>query len=191
MDPPPSGWITSFDADSGTVRWKFHVPAPVVAALTPTAGGITFAGDQLGNFYALKSSDGSRLLTVPTGGSVSGGIITYTAGGKQYVAVTSGNVSRTMWVTTGLPHIVIYSLPGSQPDPVFAASGRDEKIERGGGVFVRTCAACHGFGGVGGTAPPLKGVGKRLTADELAAQVRSPARHPRARALPCLPSIRV
>jgi alcohol dehydrogenase (cytochrome c) len=178
MDPPPSGWITSFDASSGKVRWKFHAPAPVVSAITPTAGGVTFAGDLLGNFYALRSSDGSPLLTIPTGGSISGGVITYTVNGRQYVAITSGNVSRTMWVSAGLPHIVIYALGGAQADAALAASVGNVKAERGAGVFVRSCAACHGFGGVGGTAPALKGVGKRLSADELATQLRAPRKTP-------------
>jgi len=41
-------------------------------------------------------------------------------------------------------------------------------------VFVRSCAACHGFGGVGGTGPALKGVSKRFSAAELAEQIRAP-----------------
>ncbi len=68
MDPPPSGWITSAEAATGKVRWKFHAPAPVIAAITPTAGGLTFAGDQLGNFYALRSSDGTGYVQGCHGG---------------------------------------------------------------------------------------------------------------------------
>jgi glucose dehydrogenase len=178
MDPPPSGWITSFDANSGKVRWKFHAPAPVVSAITPTAGGVTFAGDLLGNFYVLRSTDGVVLSTIATGGSISGGVITYAVGGRQYVAITSGNVSRTMWVTAGLPHIVIYALGGAHADAALAASVADVRVERGAGVFVRSCAACHGFGGVGGTAPALKGVARRLSAGDLASQLRAPGKTP-------------
>lgn len=174
MNPSPSGWITSVNADTGAVRWKFHAPAPVVSGITPTAGGVTFVGDVAGTFYALRSADGSVLFSKPTGGGISGGIITYTVSGKQYVATTSGNLSRTMWVSSGLPHIIIYTVGDTPPDAGLVASGGNASIERGGGVFVRSCAACHGFGGVGGTGPSLKGIGKKLSAAELAGQIRSP-----------------
>jgi cytochrome c553 len=156
------------------VRWKFHAPAPVVSGITPTAGGVTFVGDLLGTFYALRSSDGAVLFSANTGGGISGGIITYTIGDKQFVATTSGNLSRTMWVGSGLPHIIIYTVGEVPADAALAISGGNPGIERGGSAFVRSCAACHGFGGVGGTAPALKGVGKRLSATELAAQIRAP-----------------
>lgn len=174
MNPTPTGWITSVNADTGAVRWKFHAPAPIVSGITPTAGGVTFAGDVAGTFYALSSSDGSVLFSKPTGGGISGGVITYTVAGKQYVAITSGNLSRTMWVSSGLPHIVIYTVGDVPPDAGLVASGGNASTERGGGVFVRSCAACHGFGGVGGTGPALKGIGTKLSATELAGQIRTP-----------------
>ncbi len=176
MNPTPSGWLTSVNADTGVVRWKFHAPAPIVSGITPTAGGVTFVGDVAGTFYALRSSDGSVLFRAPTGGGISGGIVTYTISGKQYLAVTSGNLSRTMWVSSGLPHMIIYTVGDVPPDAGLAASGGNAGIERGGGVFVRSCAACHGFGGIGGTGPALKGVAKRLSAAQLTGQIRTPRR---------------
>ncbi|MEP7243131.1 MAG: PQQ-binding-like beta-propeller repeat protein [Gammaproteobacteria bacterium] len=176
MNPAPSGWLTSVNADTGALRWKFHAPAPIVSGITPTAGGVTFFGDVAGTFYAVRSSDGSVLLRTPTGGGISGGIVTYTISGRQYVAVTSGNLSRTMWVSSGLPHMILYTVGDVAPDAGLAASGGSMAIERGGGVFVRSCAACHGFGGGGGTGPSLKGVGKRLAAEQLAGQIRAPRR---------------
>ncbi len=46
-----------------------------------------------------------------TGGAIGGGIATYTAGDRQYVAVTSGNASRTLWRTTGAPTLILFGLP--------------------------------------------------------------------------------
>jgi alcohol dehydrogenase (cytochrome c) len=174
MTPAPSGWITSVNAETGAVRWKFHAPAPVVSGITPTAGGITFVGDLLGTFYAMRSSDGAVLFSTNTGGGISGGIITYTVSGKQYVATTSGNLSRTMWVSSGLPHIIIYTVGEVPADAALAISGGNAGVERGGSAFVRSCAACHGFGGVGGTGPALKGVRERLSTAELTEQIRAP-----------------
>lgn len=107
-----SGWVTALDAGSGAVKWKFHAPQPVISGVTPTAGGVVFVGDVAGNFYAFDAATGKALLTYPTGGGIAGGVITYGIGGKQYVATTSGNVSRTTFKTTGSPTIIIMALNG-------------------------------------------------------------------------------
>src|SRR3954469_11181066 len=38
-------WVMALDADQGKVKWKFAVQAPVVAGVTPTAGGLLLTGD--------------------------------------------------------------------------------------------------------------------------------------------------
>lgn len=105
-----SGWVTATDAGTGKVKWKFHTPQPVVAGVTPTAGGVVFTGGLAGNFFVLDAQTGQVLLKYPTGGGLAGGVITYAVGGKQYVAMTSGNVSRTTFKTTGSPKIIIMAL---------------------------------------------------------------------------------
>ncbi|HEV7715506.1 MAG TPA: PQQ-binding-like beta-propeller repeat protein, partial [Steroidobacteraceae bacterium] len=184
-DPVPSGWITSVDADSGKVRWKFHVPAPVVSAMTPTAGGIVMAGDVSGHFYALRSSDGQVLFRSDTGGGVSGGIVTYTVNHKQYIAITSGNLSRNMWKSPGLPHIIIYSLPEVSADTALAPPDAD----RGRAIFARACAVCHGASGVGAaTGPALKGISVRYSSNSLLDQIRDPKALPGS-AQPTMPKL--
>lgn len=112
--PPPgatsTGWLTALDARTGQVRWKFHAPEPIVAGVTPTAGGIVFNGDLAGNLYAFDDSTGKVLLTRKLPGAIAGGIVTYMVHGKQYVAATSGNISRTTFQTTGSPTLVIMAL---------------------------------------------------------------------------------
>ena len=34
------------------MKWKDDISAPVIGGVTPTAGGVTFAGDIKGNFFA-------------------------------------------------------------------------------------------------------------------------------------------
>jgi len=174
MQPSPTGWITAVDAATGAIRWQKHLPAPVVSAITPTAGGITFFGDQGGTFYALRSTDGSVLYSTDTGGAMAGGVITYSLQGRQYVAIASGSLSRTMWQSRGLPHVIVYSAGDVPKDAALSLAGVNPSVERGGGVFVRTCAACHGFGGVGGTAPSLRNIGKKLDTAQLTDQIRRP-----------------
>ncbi len=76
------GWITAFDADTGAVRWKFAAPAPVVAGVTPTAGGLVFTADLTGHLRAFDAESGACLFELETGQSIGGGIVSYSAGGE-------------------------------------------------------------------------------------------------------------
>jgi alcohol dehydrogenase (cytochrome c) len=78
--------------------------------VTPTAGGLVFGGETQGNFYAFNSTTGKVLYTFNTGGSVAGGIASYAVDGKQYLAVTSGNQSRTTFLKTGAPIVFVFAL---------------------------------------------------------------------------------
>lgn len=104
------GWLTSFDADSGTVRWKFHAPHPMLAGVTPTAGGIVFAADMSGELYAFGADSGHVLWKTNTGQSIGGGIISYSAGGRQLVAVASGMKSPVWPGAAKQSRILIYGL---------------------------------------------------------------------------------
>ena len=84
------GWITAFDADTGAVRWKFAAPAPVVAGVTPTAGGLVFTADLTGHLRAFDAESGAVLFELETGQSIGGGIVSYAAAGKQKIGVASG-----------------------------------------------------------------------------------------------------
>ena len=45
-----SGWIYATDADTGVWKWRLKSNYPIVAAWTPTAGGVLFFGDVGGHF---------------------------------------------------------------------------------------------------------------------------------------------
>ncbi len=108
-DPPAqsSGWLTSVNASTGQVNWKYHAPAPIIGGVTPTAGGVVFSGDIKGNFFALDSGSGEVLFSEPTQGMIAGGVVTYSVAGKQYVAFTSGNVSRISFGELGDPTLIV------------------------------------------------------------------------------------
>jgi alcohol dehydrogenase (cytochrome c) len=105
-----SGWIRSIDAATGKQNWAFHGATPMVAGVTPTAGGVIFTGDMNGDFLALDAKTGAVLYRFNTGGAIGGGLTTYTAGGTQYVAVPSGNTSRTMWKRNGAATMFIFAV---------------------------------------------------------------------------------
>lgn len=104
-----SGWVYAIDSDSGAVKWKYQAEAPVVAGVTPTAGGVLFTGDMKGNFLVFNSKTGELVHKVAMGSPLAGGVITYKLNDKQYVAFSTGNVSRLVWGTVGIPTIVIMS----------------------------------------------------------------------------------
>ena len=169
---PTTGWITSVDAATGAVRWKYHAEKPVVAGITPTAGGVTFAGDLAGNLLLFNSKSGALLRQIQTGGSLAGGLITYEIAGRQYVAFADGNVSRNAFGALGQPSIVVMTLsptlhavslvsPGAlAPVPVSVVSGQDTTpiggakvsaasagIANGQRFYQQICSACHGSDG--------------------------------------------
>jgi alcohol dehydrogenase (cytochrome c) len=85
------GWVTAFDADSGAVRWKFAAPAPVVAGVTPTAGGVVFSADHDGAFLVADSTTGKKLYEYQTGSAIFAPPTTYLLDGRQYVVMPAGS----------------------------------------------------------------------------------------------------
>jgi alcohol dehydrogenase (cytochrome c) len=165
-----TGWITAVDADSGKIRWKYHAEAAVTAGVTATEGGIVMSGDNKGSFLIFESATGKLLKKVSTGGAVSGGVITYEVRGKQYVAFTSGSVSRTVWGATGRPSIIVMSLPG--PPAEVVRSNLPDAVH-GKQVFLTACAVCHGVNGnnVGGVDLSKSS----MTTEQLVTWIKNPA----------------
>lgn len=185
QDPIASGWITSLDATTGKVRWKYQAEAPVVSALTSTAGDLTFAGDMAGNFYAFQTSNGKVLLKVKTPGAIAGGIITYRADKQQYVAITSGNISRSTWpMATGIPTVIIYKLgdgtkratDSAEATPAKApqVASRAPDVDLGKATYDSVCASCHGAAGEGLSGPVLKGIAAKYSQEQAVAYIKSP-----------------
>ena len=97
------GWVYAVDADTGVWKWRLKSNYPIVGATTPTAGGLVFFGDVGGNFYALDAATGKKLWGQKIGGAIGGGVIAYTAGGGEKIAVATGltGVSWPTEVVTG------------------------------------------------------------------------------------------
>jgi len=170
---PASGWITAVDGNTGKVRWRYHTPAPALAAVTPTAGGVLFGGDNAGNFYVFDSADGKVLKQVATGGSLSGGMISYDVEGRQYVAFTSGNVSRTLYGALGHPTVRVYAL--KQLPDLAAARAAGPDVANGARLYVRSCTICHGADGKSVSGADLGTVKNRFKQADLEAWIKNPA----------------
>jgi alcohol dehydrogenase (cytochrome c) len=106
-----NGFITAVDAQDGRVRWQVKTPKPMVAAITPTAGGLVFTGDLDGQVLAYDAESGKVLWKDGTGKAIGGGVISYSAGGKQYVAAAAG-LNSAIWPVKGGPaSVYVYALP--------------------------------------------------------------------------------
>lgn len=107
------GWLTAVDATRGTVRWRYHSQAPLLAAVTTTAGGVVLTGELTGDFLVLDARSGTVLYRFNTGGPMGGGIVTYAVQGKQYVAAMSGRPSRFFgWGEhPGSATVLVFALP--------------------------------------------------------------------------------
>jgi alcohol dehydrogenase (cytochrome c) len=112
IDPPDSsrGWITAVDAESGRARWKLPVAKPILAGVTPTAGGLVFTADLGGHVYAFDAESGRVLWETDTGQSIGGGVVAYLAGGRQLIGIASGMRSATWPGGAQQSRIVVYGL---------------------------------------------------------------------------------
>jgi PQQ-dependent dehydrogenase (methanol/ethanol family) len=105
------GWVYALDGASGKVVWSYHAERPIIGGVTPTAGGVVLTGGTNGDFLVFDGKDGRVLYRFNTGGAIGGGVSTYLAGGRQYVAVQSGNRSMLPFGVEGMPTIVVFALP--------------------------------------------------------------------------------
>ncbi|MDA2938776.1 PQQ-dependent dehydrogenase, methanol/ethanol family [Acidobacteria bacterium AH-259-A15] len=89
---PNNGGIRAIDPQTGKIRWEFPVITRPYAGLMSTAGNLVFGGTDEGHFLALNAKTGQHLWHFPAGGRVRAAPITYLAKGKQYVAISSGDI---------------------------------------------------------------------------------------------------
>jgi alcohol dehydrogenase (cytochrome c) len=84
------GTIYAISVETGKTLWKYEQRAGMMS-LVATGGRLIFGGDTNGWFRAFDQDSGKALWEVNLGSPVTGYPITYSAGGKQYVAVSVGN----------------------------------------------------------------------------------------------------
>ena len=83
------GTIHAVSVETGKTLWTFNSRAGVLPLMS-TGGGLLFGGDVNGNFRAFDQNTGKVVWEVNLGSPVNGFPVTYTANGKQFVAVSTG-----------------------------------------------------------------------------------------------------
>lgn len=87
---PIYGHLDARDPVTGAKKWEVRYPQPPLASVLATAGNLVFVPDATGILHAYDATTGKELWSHNDGLGHVGGIISYAAGGKQYVAVATG-----------------------------------------------------------------------------------------------------
>jgi alcohol dehydrogenase (cytochrome c) len=86
----PSGTLSAINVNTGKIEWQYHSDYPMLGGVMATAGNLVFAGEFDGHFSAFNATTGEKLWHYQMGSGVNASPVTYTVGGKQYVAVATG-----------------------------------------------------------------------------------------------------
>jgi alcohol dehydrogenase (cytochrome c) len=85
------GAIRAIDPLTGDRKWEYKMVDFTDAGILTTASDLLFSGGREGYFYALDARTGTLLWKFTVGGQVQSGPMTYSVGGRQFVAVAAGN----------------------------------------------------------------------------------------------------
>ena len=84
------GNFIAWDNKEGKIKWSLPEKFSVWSGALATAGDVVFYGTLEGHLKAVDSETGKELYRFKTPSGIIGNVMTYTHGGKQYVAVLSG-----------------------------------------------------------------------------------------------------
>lgn len=168
-----------------------------------SAGNLVFQGRADGNFVAYDATSGKELWRFHVGSGISAPPITYSVGGRQYVALLVGwggagaAIGGPLVAAHGWAYgahrrrLIAFSLEGTatlppspapavvQPLPAREFGVSAAIADKGRVIFGERCGGCHGGGAVsGGITPDLRASGVVLSETGFADVVRGGSRVP-------------
>jgi len=85
------GAVRAIDPHTGDLKWEYKMSDFTDGGILATASDLVFTGGREGYFVALNARTGLPLWKFSVGGVVASGPMTYSVGGRQYVAVAAGS----------------------------------------------------------------------------------------------------
>ena len=169
-DPPtalPTGHLLAWDPVAQKERWRVPYIVMWNGGTLTTAGNLVFQGTADGRFVVYSADKGAKLWEVTVGTGVIASPVAYELDGTQYVSVMVGwgGAFALTGGSIGLPatpgRLLTFALNGKQRLPVIAAkppalpeaialNASQEIVAKGGDLFARNCAVCHGLAALGG-----------------------------------------
>ncbi|MDB6103688.1 MAG: PQQ-dependent dehydrogenase, methanol/ethanol family [Gammaproteobacteria bacterium] len=173
------GALVAWDPVAQKARWRVVLDTLWNGGTVSTAGNVVFQGAADGWFSAYDARTGTRLWHQNVGMGIIASPMTYSVGGKQYVAILAGyggsaavlsDIMNVGWKYTGPRRLLTFALDGkailppSEP-PALKVNPQDNPAEvldpkqiALGKAMYMACAACHGRNlvGAGGPAPDLR-----------------------------------
>jgi alcohol dehydrogenase (cytochrome c) len=101
--PPNRATYSHVDAWDPITRkrvWSYPYKYVLLASILATAGNLVFTGNPEGEFFALDARSGARLWSFQTGAGHRGSAVSYSIGGRQYVATPTGWPSTNIGALT-------------------------------------------------------------------------------------------
>ena len=119
-DTAPVGRFEAISAATGRTLWTHRQRAPFYGSALTTGGGLVFLGDLVRRFRAHDAESGDILWETILNGPVGGRPMTYSTGGRQYLAIGSGGLSMGIYILpltpelttpTGSNTLFVFALP--------------------------------------------------------------------------------
>ncbi len=163
-----TGFITAWDPVAQKEVWRFPHSNLWNGGMLSTAGNLLFQGNADGQFVAYTADSGKQLWSFEAQTGIVAAPISYSVGGKQYVAVaagwggsliTFGEVAGRSKGSVNRSRMLVFELDakGELPEPVPFDRGTPEPpvlsadaatIQRGDDLYHTRCFACHGEGAI-------------------------------------------
>ncbi|MET0280421.1 MAG: c-type cytochrome [Steroidobacteraceae bacterium] len=160
--------LVAWDPVKQEARWKVPLPRHGNGGVLATGGNLVFEGTTKQTFAAFRATDGALLWEMPVQSAPVSGPITYELDGEQFIAVNAGWGGGAAQVERGSgtaesrasARLLVFKLGGRKqlpplspappiPDPP-PLRAPEATVQRGGEIYARTCAQCHGQLAVGG-----------------------------------------
>ncbi|MFC3713602.1 PQQ-dependent dehydrogenase, methanol/ethanol family [Sphingoaurantiacus capsulatus] len=170
------GQLVAWDPVAQKEVWRAQYDGPWNGGTLATAGNLVFQGNAKGEFQAFRADNGQKLWTFDAQTGVIAGPVSYSVGGRQYVAVMAGYGGAyplsSSFVDNPRPmpngRVLVFKLNGTATLPAAepianppanppAESFPAAQVAQGLQIYESNCGVCHGPAGISsGVLPDLR-----------------------------------